>query len=114
MKPSDMLYQVNHDNFMREIKKENRGFDPVEINKYTRLSSQIRNYVAHDLFEHFRGLNSGLGRNGGGGSKSGLGENRGCHDRSSGCEAFAGLEHIWGYGWFENRVLGNLDHENTV
>ena len=32
MKPSEMLYQVNHDNFMREIAKENRGFDPVEIN----------------------------------------------------------------------------------
>ena len=86
LKPSDMLYQVNHDNFMREIAKENRGFDPVEINKYTRLSSQIRNYVAHDLFEHFRGLNSNR-----------LSQNRGCHDTRSSCEAFAGLEHIWGY-----------------
>lgn len=78
--PSQLIAQVNKDNFVHSLD----GFhDPVEINKYSRMSTQIRQYVAFDVFNNFRGLNA---------------EPRGCHARSSGCTAFAGLEQIWGYG----------------
>ena len=78
--PSQILTQVNKDNFVHAL---NGVHDPVEINKYSRMSTQIRQYVAFDVFNNFRGLSA---------------EPRGCHARSSGCTAFAGLEQIWGYG----------------
>lgn len=83
VKPSSLLGTVGKDNFMNALMKEEGWHDPVTINKYSRLSTQIRQYVAHDVFDSFRGLD---------------GRAEGCHDRSLGCTAFAGLEQIWGYG----------------
>ena len=48
------------------------------------LEALLQERIDHP--EHFRGLNQNR-----------LSQNRGCHDTRSSCEAFAGLEHIWGY-----------------